>query len=50
MGPYTEESDVVDDLRGDIGVLGFWSPRRICILGVHAVDTYASSYEGKYPD
>ena len=42
--PYTEERKVGADICGDTGVLGFWDPIRICIFGIHAVDTGTAYY------
>ena len=39
--PYAEESEVETGIHGDVGVLGFWYPRSMCIFEVIDVDTDA---------
>ena len=48
--PYAEESEVGADLCGDMGLLGFRPPCKMCVFDVHNVDTYAASYDGRRPD
>ena len=44
--PYIEEREVGSELRGYTGVIIFWDPCRICVLGVHVVDKETDSYDG----
>ena len=43
---YMEESKVGSELNGDIGVLGLWDPRRMCVFNVCVVDTDLEYYYG----
>ena len=36
--PYMKESEVVSDLHGDMGVIGFWYPCRKCFFDIQVVD------------
>ena len=36
---YAEEMEVDADLCGDIGVIGFWAPRRMCVFDIQIFDT-----------
>ena len=47
--PYAAESEVGSDLHGYMGVVGFWAPCRMCVFGVHGVDTDKESYDGRHP-
>ena len=48
-GLYLEERKAGADLRGDMGLLGFWDPCRLCLFGVFIFDTYTSSNDGRHP-
>ena len=46
---YAEERTFVTDLHGDMGVLDFWAPCRMCDFDVHIVVKDAASYYGRHP-
>ena len=37
--PYSGESKVGADFRGDTGVLGLWAPCCMCVFNISVVDT-----------
>ena len=47
--PYEEEIGDVTDLRGDICVIGLWSPYKMYSFEILVVDTAAPLYEGIHP-
>ena len=46
---YEDKINIISDLCGDTGVLGFWDPPRLCVYDVHIVNTDLESYDGRYP-
>ena len=47
-GTYMKEREIGTDLCGDILLIGFWYPRRMCVFNVCVVDTDTESYDGRY--
>ena len=48
--PYMKESEVVSDLHGDMGVIGFWYSCRKCFFDIQVVDICSEYYYGRHPN